>query len=227
FTEIRAFNADGVLSNTALTRSILNRGDWHTRSVRLDTTWSMSFPEHMITVNVGDTLTGATSWSRATRIGGIQIGTNFGLQPYKVTTPLPEFFGTAALPSQVQLYINGMKRYNGEVPVGPFQLDAVPGIQGAGNAQVVLTDVLGRVTTLNFSLYGTQQLLRQGLTDWSTELGFVRRNYGLESFSYSNEPMVSGTWRHGFNSHFTGEAHAEASNGLFDAGVGGDWLLGT
>lgn len=227
YTELRAFNAHGVLSNTALTQATRADGHWRTRSVRLDSTWSLSFPESMITVNVGDTLTGATSWSRATRVGGIQIGSNFALQPYNVTTPLPAFFGSATLPSQVQLYINGMQQYSGKVPAGPFQLNAVPGINGAGNAQVLLTNALGQVTTLNFSLYGTQRLLRQGLTDWSAELGFVREDYGLKSFSYSGEPMASGTWRHGFSNSFTGEAHAEASNGLLDAGAGGDWLLGT
>jgi outer membrane usher protein len=227
YTELRAFNAAGVLSSTALTQSARTNGHWRTHSVRLDSTWSLSFPESMVTVNVGDTLTGATSWSRATRIGGIQIGSNFALQPYNVTTPLPEFFGSATLPSQVQLYINGMKQYSGKVPAGPFQLNAVPGINGAGNAQVLLTNALGQVTTLNFSLYGTQRLLRQGLTDWSAELGFVREDYGLKSFSYSGEPMASGTWRHGFSNSFTGEAHAEATNGLLDAGVGGDWLLGS
>lgn len=227
FNELRAFNANGVLSSTSLTQSSRTSGNWNTHSVRLDTMWSTSLPEHMLTVNVGDTLTSATAWSRPTRIGGIQIGTNFALQPYNITTPLPQFFGSATLPSQVQLYINGLKQYSGDVPAGPFQLNAVPGINGAGNAQVMLTNALGQVTTLDFSLYGVQQLLRQGLTDWSAEVGYVRKNYGLTSFDYASQPMASGTWRHGFTNSFTGEAHAEATEGLLDEGAGGNRLLGT
>lgn len=227
FTELRAFSGRGVLSSTALMQAPRANGAWNDHSVRLDTSWSTSFPSNLLTLRVGDTLTAATDWSRTTRIGGIQIGTNFALQPYLVTTPLPKFFGSATLPSQVQLYINGMKQYSGQVPAGPFQLNAVPGINGAGNAQIVLTDALGRVTTLNFSLYNTTRLLRQGLTDWSAELGFVRENYGLSSFDYGSDPMASGTWRHGFGNNFTGEVHAEATSGLLDGGVGGDWMLGT
>lgn len=225
-TELRAFNANGVLSNTVLSRWLGGDGDHAAHSVRMDTTWSSSFPASRLTLDVGDTLTAATSWSRPTRIGGIRIGTDFSLQPYDITTPLPDFFGTAALPSQVQLYINGLKQYSGSVPTGPFRINAVPGITGAGNAQVVLTNALGQVTTLDFALYGTQQLLRQGLSDWSAELGFVRENYGVESFDYGRQPMASGTWRHGFSNSFTGEAHAEATAGLFDGGMGGVWLLG-
>ncbi|MES1153911.1 MAG: fimbria/pilus outer membrane usher protein, partial [Rhodanobacter sp.] len=226
YTELRAFNANGVLSNTLLSQLASGNGGWSNHSVRLDTTWSSSFPDSLLTLNVGDTLTAATSWSRPTRIGGIQIGTNFSLQPYNVTTPLPAFFGTAALPSQVELYINGMKQYTGSVPTGPFQLNAVPGISGAGTAQVVLTNALGQVTTLDFSIYATQQLLRQGLADWSAEVGFVREDYGMRSFDYGRDPMASGTWRYGFSNSFTGAAHAEAANGLFDGGIGGDWMLG-
>src|SRR6185437_8183956 len=129
FTELRAFSGSGVLSSTALSQMTHGDGSWSSRSVRL-----------------GDTLTAATSWSRSTRIGGVQIGTNFSLQPYRITTPLPEFMGSATLPSQVELYVNGMKQYSGNVPAGPFQLNTVPGINGEGNAQVVLTNALGQVT---------------------------------------------------------------------------------
>jgi outer membrane usher protein len=227
YTELRLFGATGVLSSTGLTQASRTDGGWNGRSVRLDTTWSRSFPEHMLTLEAGDTLTGGTSWSRPTRIGGVQIGTNFALQPYRITAPLPQFLGQATLPSQVELYVNGMKQYSGQVPVGPFQLNAVPGVNGAGNAQLVLTDALGRVTTVDFSLYDAQQLLQKGLTDWSAGFGFVREDYGLRSFSYAHDPMGSGSWRRGLSDRFTASAHAEVSKGLANAGVGGDWLLGT
>lgn len=227
YTELRLFGGAGVLSSTGLTQASRAEGDWHGHSVRLDTTWTRSFPEHLLTLAVGDTLTGGTSWSRPTRIGGVQIGTNFALQPYRVTAPLPQFLGQATLPSQVELYVEGMKQYTGQVPVGPFQLNAVPGINGAGNAQLVLTDALGRVTTVDFALYGAQQMLQQGLTDWSAGFGFVRQDYGLRSFSYARDAMASGSWRRGLTDQFTAGAHAEVTKGLANAGVGGDWLLGT
>lgn len=59
-------------------------------------------------------------------LGGLQIGSNFDLQPYMTTTPLPAFFGSATLPSAVELYVNGLKQYSGEVPAGPFELNTAP-----------------------------------------------------------------------------------------------------
>ena len=116
FTELRAFNTFGVLSSTALTtanRSASNSKsnndkNWDGRTVRLDTSWSKSFPDKLLTIRAGDILTGALSWTRSTRLGGLQLGTNFDLQPYMATTPLPSFFGSATLPSAVELYVNGL-----------------------------------------------------------------------------------------------------------------------
>jgi len=225
-TELRAFNGNSVFSTTSLAQTTRGAADWSDHNVRLDTSWSMSFPDSMVTLRAGDALTGATAWSRSTRLGGVQIGTNFALQPYRVTTPLPAFTGAATLPSEVELYINGMRQYATNVPAGPFQLNTVPGISGAGNAQIVLTDSLGRVTSMDFSLYNSQQLLQKGLADWSAELGVVREDYGLSSFSYGHDAVASGTWRYGVSDTFTAETHGEATRGLASGGAGGNWLLG-
>lgn len=236
FTEVRAFNANGVLSSTALTtgnrfsNNSADNGnknrDWDSRTVRLDTSWSQSFPDKLITVRAGDILTGALSWTRSTRLGGLQFGSNFDLQPYMTTTPLPSFFGSATLPSAVELYVNGLKQYSGEVPAGPFELNTAPSVSGAGNAQLVLTDALGQSSTVSFSLYDTHRLLRPGLSDWSVELGTVRENYGTKSFDYGDDIAAFGTWRYGVNNRFTAETHAEATKDIANAGVGGTWVLG-
>ncbi|WP_227685976.1 fimbria/pilus outer membrane usher protein [Psychrobacter aquimaris] len=234
FTELRAFSALGVLSSTALTTATYSTGnsnsnndkDWDGRTVRLDTNWSKSFPDKLLTVRAGDILTGALSWTRSTRLGGLQLGTNFDLQPYMTTTPLPSFFGSATLPSAVELYVNGLKQYSGDVPIGPFELQTAPSFSGAGDAQLVVTDALGQSTTLEFSLYDAHRLLQPGLSDWSVELGAVREKYGSKSFDYGNNIAASGTWRYGVSKRFTAETHAEVTNGLSNAGIGGTWLLG-
>ena len=228
FAEVRAFNGKSVLSTTSLSQGSRTDVDgWQQKSVRLDTTWSRSFPDEMVTLRVGDTTTGALAWSRSTLIGGVQLSRNFALQPYRTTTPIPAFLGSAALPSQVEVYVNGMKQYTGQLPSGPFQLNTVPGISGAGNAQVVLTDAFGRATTLDYSLYDVQQrMLQAGLSDWSVDIGAVRQNYGFRSFDYGNDPAASGTWRYGLNNRLTVETHAESTRGLITAGAGVVYLLG-
>ena len=228
YTELRAFNDLGVISSTALTTSnrLANQKEWQGQTTRLDTSWSKSFPDQLLTVRAGDILTGALSWTRSTRLGGLQFGTNFDLQPYLTTSPLPSFFGSATLPSEVELYVNGLKQYSGEVPAGPFELNTTPSFSGVGTAQLVVTDALGQSSTINFSLYDAHRLLQAGLSDWSVEIGAVRKNYGKKSFDYGDDIVASGTWRRGINDRFTAETHIEATTGLHNAGIGGTWLLG-
>lgn len=227
YTELRAFNAWGVLSNTALTRTLdLPGTGTQTDSVRLDTTFSHSWVDQALTLRIGDIISGALGWSRATRLGGIQLQRNFALQPDLITFPVPAFYGQANVPSTVDLYINGMKQYSGNVPSGPFQLNTVPIVNGNGQASVVITDALGRQTTIAFPFYTTNQLLKPGLSDYSLDFGFVRKDYGLDSFDYGSDPAFSGTWRHGFTNWLTVEGHAEAMSGLAEGGAGADIAIG-
>jgi outer membrane usher protein len=221
FTELRAFNQWGVLSNTALSRvNDLRGASAQTDSVRLDTTFSHSFVDSALTLRVGDVISGSLDWSRATRMGGIQLQRNFSLQPDLVTFPIPAFYGQAALPSTVDLYVNGLKQYSGKVPAGPFQLNTVPIVNGNGQAQVVITDAMGRQTSLGFPFYTANQLLRAGLSDYSLDAGFVRKDYGIDSFSYASDPAASAIYRHGMRDWLTLEGHAEATAGLSNGGFG-------
>ena len=222
FNELRAFNGWGVLSNTSITRAT----DVSTQTQRLDTTFSRSFVGSATTLRIGDAITSSLSWSRATRFGGIQFGRNFALQPDLITFPVPAFYGQAALPSTVDLYINGLKRYSGDVAGGPFQLNTIPVVNGNGSAQVVITDALGRQSTLDFDFYTTSQLLRPGLSDYSLEAGFVRKNYGVDSFSYDSNVAASGSYRYGVRDWLTMESHAEATAGVSNGGVGAIVALG-
>jgi outer membrane usher protein len=228
-TELRAFGVgDGVLSSTSVQRFYQGRGTdgWRARPVRLDTSWRMDLPERALSLQLGDFYSDALDWTRSLRMAGIQIGRNYGLQPYRVTTPLPAFLGDAAVPSQVELYVDGLRQYSGQVAAGPFQLSSLPGINGSGSAQVVVTDAFGQVRTLNFSFYGTQQLLAKGLSEGGAGLGVLRQDYGRRSFGYGNTVVGTGTLRYGVSDRFTIEGHTEGGDNVVNAGAGGLWLLG-
>lgn len=219
-TELRAFNDTGVLSSTALSRWADSPGSRASSdTVRLDTSFSRSFVNHAVTLQIGDLVSGSLDWTRPTRLGGIQLRRNFALQPELITFPVPAFYGQANLPSTVDLYINGLKQYSSDVPAGPFQLNTVPIVNGNGQAQVVVTDAMGRQNTIAFPFYTSNQLLRAGLSDFSIEAGFVREDYGVESLSYANDPAVSGTYSFGVTDRLTLAGHAETVSGLAEGGA--------
>ncbi|HRY07102.1 MAG TPA: fimbria/pilus outer membrane usher protein [Hyphomicrobiaceae bacterium] len=227
YTEARVFSGTAMMENTALVNAWEQEGSgWSSQVIRMDTSFTYSLPDKRLSLRAGDTLTRSTSWSRPTRIGGLRFGTDFALQPYLITAPIPAFYGDATLPSTVDLYINGVKQYSGDVSPGPFEVGSgLTRVNGAGAAQLVVTDALGQVTTLNFPFYETPALLRKGLTDWSVEIGKVRENYGITSFDYAKQIVASASARTGISDRFTIEAHGEASSSLVNAGVGGTLLL--
>lgn len=228
WNELRLFGVgNGVFVNTGTVRAFRADGDrGRHEAVRLDTFWQVDDPERMLSLTVGDTLTGALAWTRATRIGGIRLSRNFALQPYRVTTPLASFAGEAVLPSTVDILINGMQQSSQEVQPGQFVIDSAPMLSGAGQAQMVITDINGQRRVVDFALYGTPQLLEAGLSDWSLELGTVRRDYGLSSFSYDGDPVFGATGRRGLSERTTLEGHAQLAGDLQLAGLGGVWRLG-
>lgn len=223
-TELRGFGDWGVFSSTGLSSYSDTVDD--RAYTRLDSRWSRSFQDRLTTLNVGDFIGGSVGWSRPTRLGGVQLRRNFSLQPELITFPLPAFFGEAALPSSVELYVNGIRQYRGEVAPGPFQLYTMPGINGAGQAQVIVTDALGRRSAISFPYYNSSQLLKAGLSDWSLEIGALRRGFGQDSFDYGSAPVASGSLRYGLREWLTLETHAEAVEGLYLAGVGSALRLG-
>jgi len=218
WTEQRYFGELGVVSNTGVSRrSSLGLSDGY---VRYDTRWTRTSLDDASQQVAGDMVTGALPWSNAVRLGGLQWSRNFSVRPDLVTYPLPRFSGQAAVPSAVDLFVNGYKASSQPVDPGPFTLGELPTVNGAGVATMVTTDALGRQVQTAVPFYVSSQLLRPGLTDYSISAGALRRQYGLRSFSYGRA-VAAGVYREGLTEGFTLEGQAQAGRGLAVAGIGG------
>lgn len=221
--EGRAFSPLGVLTTSYIASSSSSETY---DSTRLDTTWSYSSPETMVSYRVGDVISGGLGWTRPVRLAGIQIRRNFGLRPDLVTMPLPELSGSAAVPSTVDVYVNNARRLSQQIPAGPFQINDLPVITGSGTARVVVRDALGRETVSETPFFASSDLLAPGLWDFSAEGGFARRFYGTESNDYDGRFMASGTLRYGKSDWLTLEGHGEGGGGLVNGGAGAVFRLG-
>jgi outer membrane usher protein len=84
--------------------------------------------------------------------GGLRLSRNFSVRPDLVTYPLLNLSGSAAVPSSVDLFINGYKSSSAQINGGPYTLTNVPWISGAGEATVVTTDALGRQVSTSIPL---------------------------------------------------------------------------
>ncbi len=221
--DARAYAPFGVLRQTG---SFGSTTFSDVTATRLDTTWTTSNQTRAETYRAGDFISGGLNWTRPVRMGGAEVQRNFAIRPDLITTPMANLKGSAAVPSTLDIFVNGTKTYSQQVTPGPFEINRLPMISAQGNAQIVLTDTNGRQTTVETSLFSSPLLLAPKLFDYSIDLGLARRNYGIDSFDYSPEPMVVASGRYGFTKSFTGEAHLEAKHDLVEAGLGGVFQAG-
>jgi outer membrane usher protein len=221
--DFRAFSPWGVLSNGLLAYVGTNpTGYGGYSAIRLDSTYVYSDPDDLMRYRAGDFITGGLSWSRPVRLGGGQVASDFSMRPDLVTCPLPVVGGTVAVPSTVDVLVNGNRVLSREVQPGPFQVPQLPVITGAGTVVMTVTNALGRQVTTELPFYASASLLAPGLQTFSVEGGLVRRNWGLISNDYG-AAAGSATWRRGLSDTFTVEAHAEGTDGVVMGGAGLVW----
>lgn len=222
WTDVRIFGPAGLFSTTGVAR-VDGGGSAY---MRYDTRWIRSDEDSMTTYEAGDLVTRTLPWSGAVRLGGFQISRDFAVRPDVVTYPVPSFAGEAALPSSVDLFIDNHQAFGGPVRPGPFVMNPLPQMNGAGQANIVVTDALGRQTSTSIPFYVASTLLRPGLTDYAVAAGAVRQGYGLRSFDYGGL-AASGSIRHGLTDMLTVEGHAELGRDVVVAGLGSVVRIGT
>jgi len=216
FLEAGVFNRLGVGLNTLL----VQEGD----VIRLDTSWTHDWPGARRSLRLGDTLSGGVQWSRRVRLTGVQLATNFALQPGFISHTLPSMYGQTDVPANVDIYVNEALRATREVPAGPFSFNDIPTLNGSGEMSMVVRDMLGRETRVLVPYYTAPELLRPGLADYNLSLGLLRQSYGERSNDFGSV-LAAASYRYGINRRTTGETYGEASRRQVAAGFGAAWLL--
>lgn len=218
--EARFFSRAGVVSTSGALRSGAGKS-----FVRYDSVFRRSDEATATTIEVGDFITRTLPWASAVRLGGLQVSRDFSVRPDIVTYPLPEFRGSAALPSTVDLVVGGQRIAGGTVGAGPFAIDTLPPINGYGEANLIVTDLHGRSVEQTLPFYVSSTLLRPGLTDFAVAFGSFRKNYGIRNFDYAGV-AASLSARRGVSDALTLEVRAEIADDVSLAGGGAAVRLG-
>lgn len=230
--ELGFFNQNGVgSSDFVATQTNVSRNSDSTydndsngsKLTRLETVWTKDDPDHVRTLRLGDSVSQTGMWGSSVGFGGIQYATNFATQPSLITNPLPSTSGAAIVPSSVDLYVNNTLLNRKNVAPGPFAINNIPVVNGAGTLSVVTTDILGRQQITNIPFYTSSNLLNPGLHNFSYETGFTRDNFGTASADYGRI-FASGTDTMGITNNLTGQWHAELLRDQQTGGIGGYWL---
>lgn len=215
------FNPVGIFKGSFMLSDIGR----YTTFTRLETTFSKDFYEKNVTLRVGD-IVSSSGWAGIPqRMGGIQLATNFSLSPAYITWPVPgPIGGLASTASVVDVYVNNLLTLRDKIPAGPFEFVNIPLVPGKGEVNLVVKDLLGREQLITRPFYLVPSQLKEGLSDFSYEVGFTRSNYGLKSDDYENF-LFSGTHRYGITDNLTGHAHLEIMKKNQMVSLGGTFVI--
>ncbi|MDF3346870.1 fimbria/pilus outer membrane usher protein [Acinetobacter pittii] len=192
----------------------------HEKWVRLESKWQYVDPEKIRIYTLGDFISNSPDWGSSVRLAGFQWSSAYSQRGDIVTSALPQFSGSAALPSTLDLYVNQQKIYSGLVPSGPFDIKQLPFISG-NEVTLVTTDATGQQSITKKPYYFSSKILAKGINEFSVDIGIPRYNYGLYSNDYDDATFASGAIRYGYSNSLTLSGGAEAStDGLSNLGTG-------
>lgn len=175
---------------------------------------------------IGDFYTPSRELSSGVNLGGISISKLYGLNPYFTQFPMQSISGKVATPSDLEVYLDGQRIRSEKLKPGEFELRDLLAYGGSRNVQLLLRDAFGRVQEFSYSFYFSDQPLRQGLHEYSYNLGALRRDYGTESNHYG--PVAFSIFhRYGVNDALTLGLRAEGTGGFYNAGPLATVVLGS
>lgn len=183
-SEIGLFRDYWLLDHAMLAKHVEGGEGKRSEMLRLNSTFSIDFPQNYTRLLLGDSTTVMNPFMNSLRFGGLSFGTSYTERPDFIYWNAPTLRGSAALPSKVDLLLNGVSIYQQQVTPGDYVLQTGASIQQGGDAQVVVEDVLGNRTVQTFPLMINNRLLLPELNEYNISLGKLRYNYNIENDDY-------------------------------------------
>ncbi|MBI4681697.1 MAG: fimbrial biogenesis outer membrane usher protein [Nitrospirae bacterium] len=193
-------------------------------AVRLISNLTITDRKDLRTITVGDVNASSGPSGITTLLGGIQVSKNFSLSPYFVKSPSLNLSGIVDTPSEAEVYLNDILAKRESLSPGEFEFNDLPPTGGAGTARIVMHDIYGRERTISTSYYSTDRLLKNGLHEYSYNIGFARENFGQKNFDYG-DPAFLACHDFGYSNSLKIGYSAEASKDLLNIGARSSVLI--
>ena len=182
FSEVGVFKDYWLFKNAFLYRN--EPEGQEKKFLRVRSSLDFEFPDRFLRLTLGDTTSPYNTLNSSFRFGGLSLGTIYTDRPDFVYWNIPALNGSASLPSTVDLYINGINLYKDSVVPGNYNLPAGSIVNQAGDAQIVVEDILGNKTVRSFPVYINNRLLKPRLNEYNISLGKLRYNYDYVDNDY-------------------------------------------
>ena len=194
------------------------RGGGLSQNIRYNTSLIYDERRTLRRWTLGDFSANSGELGGTVNLGGISLSKSYDIDPYLIRQPMASFVSNVTVPSQADIYLDGVRVRTETVQPGQFALRNLNYFGGQREITVVIRDRLGREQTLSYPFYFTDTNLREGLHEYSYNLGFQRKNLGIASNEYG-KLALSASHRYGFSDSLTLGGRTEAEPGRFNMGT--------
>ena len=186
--------------------------------VRLMSSITYERPEDLQWITLGDMFATSGDLGSTINIGGFGISKAYQMDPSFIRQPTFNLTGAATLPSQVDIYVDGVLAGRQHIKPGQFELRNLNYYGGQRNVELVIKDAFGTEQRYLYPAYFTSALLQRGLHEYSYNIGLLREHYGIQSNSYS-KPAFSAFHRYGATDSLTIGASGEAADDIYNGSI--------
>jgi len=192
--------------------------------VRLMSNLTYDWREDLKRVIVGDFFATSGELGSTVNMGGVSFAKNYKINPYMITYPEIGFSGMAPLPSEIEVYRDGVLIRKERIPPGGFELKDIPTYVGSGLIEIVLKDPFGKEQRIKLPYYFSDTLLKKGLHEYSYNAGVLRDDFGTVSNRYKDFVFL-GFHRYGINDSLTAGIRVEASRKVYNLGLSSTFFI--
>ena len=180
--EIGARFGKGLFLSDALYTETPDEKRW----TRLNTQLVFDQRDWMRRFVVGDHIADSSDLGGRVPMGGLSLSKIYRIDPYFIRYPLFDFSGMLTLPSEVEFYVDGVRTRTERFAPGSFELENYQGVRGAQDITIVIRDSLGRERVIQSEIYSTDQILRQGLQEYSYKAMITMETRRFPDFIFSD-----------------------------------------
>jgi len=208
------FTSDSLYTKTETSDDFVRLQSSATYERRGDLQWLVMGDQYANSGELGSTV----------NIGGIGFSKVYKIDPYFITQPVMDLKGSVMFPTQAEIYMDGVLIGKQSITPGSFDLKNLYSYTGSHNVVVLLRDPFGNVQKIDSLAYFSTQMLREGLQEYSYNVGVLRDNYGVDSNQYG-KPAFSMFHRYGVTNNFNIGVRAEGADGVYNGGLSTAFLI--
>ncbi|WP_158007616.1 fimbria/pilus outer membrane usher protein [Marinobacter sp. X15-166B] len=148
------------------------------------------------------------------------------LQPFNNITATGQQTFTVDKASRVEVFVNGILQSTQRLTPGRYNLSDFSFAEGLNDIELLVTDDLGRVEKISYSLFLDSSLLKRGISEFSLNAGYRRQEGFQQKIAYDfDRPAASGFYRYGITNNLTAGVQIQGEQDLKIYGI--ETLVGT